>query len=239
MTMRRCISSRGLSISWPQWHEDRDDEAKVRFLTKAIVGTIWGLSTLQRAPGETSYQRVINALHKYMRKRDEFESENIQKRGSRSSGFRESLWKPTSKAKKNVGVHSETFLGEICETFYTGQRRWGRNPRYIGRSSHSNDFFAKHKVVRPCFNCDKEGCFLWTCKKPKNYAKITENLYQWKQKENIRNDGQMINVAECVENPQGDDKLIEMLLEMSTVYDESSNEERPEQFDQRILHNRL
>lgn len=42
---------------------------------------------------------------------------NIHKRGSWSSGFEESFWKPTRKAKNNVDAHSETFWGEIAEHF--------------------------------------------------------------------------------------------------------------------------
>lgn len=55
-------------------------------------------------------------------------------------------------------------------------------------------------------------------------------------KKNIRGDRQMINVAECVENVQEDDELINVLWSMSTFHDKSSSEEEPEQFDQSALH---
>lgn len=35
--------------------KDRDDEAKVRFLSRAVIGTAWGLSALQRIPSKLPY----------------------------------------------------------------------------------------------------------------------------------------------------------------------------------------
>lgn len=49
--------------------KDRDDEAKVRFLSSAVNGTAWGLSALQRLPAERSYQRLINQRASYLNAR--------------------------------------------------------------------------------------------------------------------------------------------------------------------------
>lgn len=43
--------------------KDRDDEAKLNFLAKAMSGTKWGLHTKQRVPIEPSLQRLTNALY--------------------------------------------------------------------------------------------------------------------------------------------------------------------------------
>lgn len=62
---------------------NRDDETKVRYLTKDVVGTPWGLAALQQTPIKKSYQIFINALYTSMRASGTFKSEptsNLMKR---------------------------------------------------------------------------------------------------------------------------------------------------------------
>lgn len=44
-------------------NERSDDENKLRFLTRAVVGTRQGVSTPQRIAHESSYQLLIMALY--------------------------------------------------------------------------------------------------------------------------------------------------------------------------------
>lgn len=54
--------------------KDRDDEAKGRFLTKAVVGTEWGLKVLQRTLADPPYQRIIGAPYTLLREIDTFQA---------------------------------------------------------------------------------------------------------------------------------------------------------------------
>lgn len=58
--------------------KDKDDGARVRFLTRAVVGIPWGLCALQSVSSEPSYQRLVNALYTSMRELDPYESKNTQ-----------------------------------------------------------------------------------------------------------------------------------------------------------------
>lgn len=50
-----------------------DNEAEVRFSNNAVIRTQWGMSALQRATADPSYQRCINALYISTHALDTFE----------------------------------------------------------------------------------------------------------------------------------------------------------------------
>lgn len=51
----------------------RDDEAKMKYITKSVSGTKWSLHARRRISLEPSFQRLTNALYKSMRGPDPFE----------------------------------------------------------------------------------------------------------------------------------------------------------------------
>lgn len=53
--------------------KDKDDKAKVRFLTNAVNKTTWRLSSLRSLPAEQWYQRLVNVLYTPMRELGTFE----------------------------------------------------------------------------------------------------------------------------------------------------------------------
>lgn len=105
--------------------KDRDDEAKVRFLTRAVIGTQWGLSSLQRTPNETSCQRFINALYTSMRELETYKVEKQHPEKKIIDGFRKSLRKSktaSSSSDKHESVN-DAFLTDFFEALFAGQRR--------------------------------------------------------------------------------------------------------------------
>lgn len=71
--------------------KDRDDEAKVRFLRKAVAGTDLDLNLQERTPLELSFQRIKNALYTLLPKlriyHAQAKTENINASGAFCESF--------------------------------------------------------------------------------------------------------------------------------------------------------
>lgn len=156
--------------------KDRQNDANVIFLSREVIGTTWSLSALQQIQSEPSYKSLINALHTLMRELDCFELEQNQKTTGKAEGFRDSLWKPNNRTKKSTESSTETFLANLAESVFNGQRRW---VQYLWSTKINNKGVPDARQRRkkgPCFNCIPNAWSLRECKEPRNYAHIRQNL---------------------------------------------------------------
>lgn len=99
--------------------ENRDDEAKVRLLTKAVTATEWGVNVQQRIPAEPSFQTLINASYISMSELGTFHAKSSVEPSVQAGGFRKTLCK-----ERRNELSSDTFMAEFIEAFFIGPRRW-------------------------------------------------------------------------------------------------------------------
>lgn len=130
---------------------DREDEAKVRFLTKAVIRTPWGLAALQRTHNDPPYQRFINDPYTSIRELGTYKEETQQTSKDTNICFCKSLWREKEKGNslEDKPATNDVFLTEFFEAFFAGQRRWGRNPGDIdqkGRFQSMNQNRTNHEA---------------------------------------------------------------------------------------------
>lgn len=79
---------------------DHDDEANVRFLTKAVEGTEWTLNSQRRLPTEPSFQILRNEHYSSMRELDAFRDGSAKEPGTSTANFLRSLWRDSTEGRK-------------------------------------------------------------------------------------------------------------------------------------------
>lgn len=105
---------------------DQDNEGKDKHLSKAVIGTKFGLRAISRLQPDPSFPRLSNALTTYFREMHIHTASTgggSEARGSTNSGpvFRKSLWDGYKVPENNAN----------SQVHYTGQRRFGRDPRQV------------------------------------------------------------------------------------------------------------
>lgn len=73
--------------------EDRYDEAKVKFLTKAVEGTKWDLNAQQSVPSELAFQSLTNSLCISTMELSTYHAKANKEPSTISGSLRKSLWK--------------------------------------------------------------------------------------------------------------------------------------------------
>lgn len=71
--------------------KDGDDEAKVRFLTRAVASTKRGSNAQQRAPIKPTFQRLMNALYTSIIEADTYRADKNGTKEEPSEIFRKSF----------------------------------------------------------------------------------------------------------------------------------------------------
>lgn len=169
--------------------KDRDGDAKVRFLSSALNGTTWRLPALQRLSAEPSYQRLIGTLYTSIGELETFEKHQTAEAADSHEGFRKSFWK--REAKNTLSPETETFLAELINTFFVGQRQWGKDPRNIHRSRKEAQM-QRSRIQReirkqgPRFNCEMYVCSQRSWKKPRDANRIRCNMNCWNNSPDLR-----------------------------------------------------
>ena len=173
---------------------DRTDEAKVVFLKRAVMSRSWGVSALASLKGQRySYQDLIDALFSSIADQDAH-AESLareQATGGGEGGFRKSCWKSK---------------GNFREGLFANQRRLAVDPRTIQRGSASTSTTPTSantpnvpsttiRLKSPCFNCEREGCRLGTCKKPKDRNRIQRNLAKFRKERDAARAARRVNFA--------------------------------------------
>lgn len=95
--------------------KDKDNEAKVRLLTKAVSGTRWGLHAQQRVPVEPSFQSLTNALYESMRELGTYQQKESGGRAEHTGAFHKSLGKNEKKNDDDKKKAIETFMAKLLE----------------------------------------------------------------------------------------------------------------------------
>lgn len=120
----------------------QDDEAKVRFLRTAVMGSKFGLRAISRLPPEPSFSRLLNALTTSLRELDLHIARTNARPGERteqpSGGYRKSFWK----------FHKVSPAG--AETLFAGQSRYGRDLQEVRHTNYRVREVEGHsEVPRP------------------------------------------------------------------------------------------
>lgn len=159
----------------------RYEEAKIIFLRDAVRGTEWLFRAAVRVTDLNSFQIHITSMNKPLRDLYLFRVANTQegKHEVKQEYIRKKLWKYQGREEKNVN-----------DTLYTGQGRYGRNPRHIYRSAKQcRSATCQHhpkKFSASCFNCGNNKCSIATYDNPKDQDLIAKNLSAWKKERGFK-----------------------------------------------------
>lgn len=135
----------------------RDNEAEVRFITKAVEGTEWNLNDLQSRSAKPSFQRLTKALYASMKELGTYCSKkNIFDTGLLGN-FRKYLWQGDKRSRQQPADVSDTFMEKFAEAYFANQRRREQDPRKIER------FTQQKRGNWAYFNFEKQGCSLRKC----------------------------------------------------------------------------
>lgn len=77
-----------------------------------------------------TYRRLINSLYTSMRDLNTFNTARVEQVSRAANGFHKALWKPKN---TSCSRHGEAIVTEFTETFFVGQKRWGRDSRNTQR----------------------------------------------------------------------------------------------------------
>lgn len=109
--------------------ENRDEEAKVRFLLEAVRETEWGIRYTSHVTDINSYQGHISAMNTSHRDLALFRRANNKENDSGQHQYmRKSLFKTDDRKQQ-----------EDRDTLYAWQGRYGLHPNHIDRSVSSEN----------------------------------------------------------------------------------------------------
>lgn len=182
--------------------KDRDEEANVRILLESVRVTDWGLRASTRVTDRRSYQSLISALNASQRDLNLHAAAKTKTYTAEPSNFfRRSLWTNGNEQKERTN-----------DPLFNDQGRFGRHPRSIDRTRkrHNNQrkYFPK-KPFGKCFNCERYGCSLSTCKAPKDQYRIDINMEEWKRQRGYGSRTRRVSIAEL--NLMGREEAAEIM----------------------------
>lgn len=173
--------------------KDRDDEATVRPVTKAVAETEWPLNAQPYEPAEPSLNILANELYTSLCRLGTNHVQAKTKSNETSGVFRKSLWKEKTEKEKSLNYHvKDIFVTEFIDALFANQRRWGQDPRSIkGGKGRSHRQYSK----RLRFNFERPGYTLLRCSYTQDEPRISRKLTRRKNRNGMVRVPNAINIA--------------------------------------------